>query len=253
MPTATVRSQGTDVDLAYIDEGEGEPVVLVHGFASTKEVNWVETGWVKALTGAGLRVIAADNRGHGGSSKFHDPAQYTLSAMADDTAGLMDVLGIARARLVGYSMGARISAFLASHHGERVERAVLSGNGWNIVEGTGDWNDVRDALLAPSLQDVTGQRGRAFRAFADRTKSDRLALAACVSGVRQTLSQAEMQAIACPVLVAIGTLDDIAGSGERLAQVLTHGEFFAIEGRNHMNAVGDKSHVAAALDFLLRR
>ncbi len=58
------------VDIAYLDEGEGEPIVLVHGFASTKEVNWVQPGWVSTLTRAGRRAIALDNRGHGASSKL---------------------------------------------------------------------------------------------------------------------------------------------------------------------------------------
>ena len=54
-----------EVEIAYLDEGGGEPIVLVHGFASTKEVNWVLPGWVTTLTRAGRRVIALDNRGHG--------------------------------------------------------------------------------------------------------------------------------------------------------------------------------------------
>jgi pimeloyl-ACP methyl ester carboxylesterase len=59
-----------DVEIAYLDEGEGKPVVLVHGFASTKEVNWVATGWVTTLNRAGRRGVALDNRGHGASSKL---------------------------------------------------------------------------------------------------------------------------------------------------------------------------------------
>ena len=53
------------VDLACLDEGQGEPIVLVHGFGSSKEVNWVQPGWFATLKGAGRRVIAFDNRGHG--------------------------------------------------------------------------------------------------------------------------------------------------------------------------------------------
>ena len=53
------------VEIAYLDEGEGEPIVLVHGFASNKEVNWVAPGWIATLTRAGHRAIALDNRGHG--------------------------------------------------------------------------------------------------------------------------------------------------------------------------------------------
>ena len=70
------RFQHDGVDIAFLDEGQGEPIVLVHGFASTAQVNWVYPGWVATLTSAGRRVIALDNRGHGASSKLYDPAAY---------------------------------------------------------------------------------------------------------------------------------------------------------------------------------
>src|SRR6188472_3489163 len=92
-----------DVEIAYLDEGEGAPIVLVHGFASTKEVNRVNPGWVPTLTRAGRRAIALDNRGHGASSKLYDPAAYHSAAMADDVHALLDHLKIARADIMGYS------------------------------------------------------------------------------------------------------------------------------------------------------
>src|SRR6185312_10964609 len=92
------------VELAYLDEGRGDPIVLVHGFASTKEVNWVQTGWISALTGAGRRVIALDNRGHGASSKLYEPSAYHSAAMADDVRALLDHLNLPRADVMGYSM-----------------------------------------------------------------------------------------------------------------------------------------------------
>src|SRR2546427_341475 len=111
------------VELAYIDEGDGEPIVLVHGFASNKEVNWVHPGWVTTLRRAGRRTIALDNRGHGASTKLYDPALYHTELMADDIRALLDHLGLARADIMGYSMGARNTAFLARAHGERVRSA----------------------------------------------------------------------------------------------------------------------------------
>src|SRR5262245_29492162 len=101
------------VDIAFLDEGEGDPVVLIHGFASTAAVNWVHPGWVTTLTRAGRRAIALDNRGHGASSKLYDPADYHSAKMAGDVHALLDHLGIGRADVLGYSMGARIAAFLA--------------------------------------------------------------------------------------------------------------------------------------------
>src|SRR5687767_7511875 len=106
--------QNDGVDIAYLDEGEGEPVVLVHGFASTKEVNWLNPGWITTLTRAGRRAIALDNRGHGASGKLYDPAAYHSAIMAEDVRALLDHLRIARADVMGYSMGARIEIGRAS-------------------------------------------------------------------------------------------------------------------------------------------
>src|SRR5581483_7741507 len=95
------------VELAYLDEGAGDPVVLVHGFASNKEVNWVQTGWMTTLTRAGRRAIALDNRGHGQSTKLYDPEEYRVGKMAEDVRALLDHLRLNQADVMGYSMGAR--------------------------------------------------------------------------------------------------------------------------------------------------
>src|ERR1700730_17073650 len=123
------------VEIAYLDEGEGEPIVLVHGFASNKEANWVAPGWVSTLTRAGRRVIALDNRGHGASAKLYDPADYHSAIMAGDVRALIEHLGLPRVDVMGYSMGARIAAFLAFGHPEHVRSAVLGGLGIRLVEG----------------------------------------------------------------------------------------------------------------------
>src|SRR6185312_12465921 len=114
-----------DVEIAYFDEGTGEPILLVHGFASTKEVNWVNPGWITTLTRAGRRAIALDNRGHGASSKLYAQAAYHSAAMAGDVRALMDHLGIVKADVMGYSMGARITAFLGLAHPDRVRSAIM--------------------------------------------------------------------------------------------------------------------------------
>src|ERR1700693_4735208 len=121
------------VEIAFFDEGEGEPIVLVHGFASNKEVNWVAPGWVTTLTRAGRRVIALDNRGHGASTKLYDPAAYHSSLMADDVRALLDHLGLPRADAMGYSLGGRITALLAEEHPQRVRSAILGGGGIRLV------------------------------------------------------------------------------------------------------------------------
>src|SRR5919107_6372191 len=119
------------VRIAYVDvmpeTGRGDPILLIHGFASNHAVNWVNTLWITTLTRAGFRVVAFDNRGHGLSEKLYRPEDYDSSVMAGDVRRLLDHLGIARADVMGYSMGARIAAFLALRHPDRVRSAMLGG------------------------------------------------------------------------------------------------------------------------------
>jgi pimeloyl-ACP methyl ester carboxylesterase len=241
------------VDIAYLDEGEGEPVVLVHGFASTKEVNWLNPGWITTLTRAGRRAIALDNRGHGASAKLYEPAAYHSAVMAEDVRALLDHLQIPRADVMGYSMGARISAFLALAHPDRVRSVVLGGLGIRLVDGVGLPESIADALEAPSLADVKDRQGQTFRAFAEQTRSDRKALAACIRGSRQTLSRDDCAKLTMPMLVAVGTKDDVAGPASELAALLPQGRSLDIPGRDHMLAVGDKVFKQGVLDFLAQR
>ena len=242
-----------DVEIAFLDEGEGEPIVLVHGFASNKNINWVGPGWVSTLTQAGRRVIALDNRGHGASTKLYDAAAYHSSLMAEDVRALLDHLGLKRADVMGYSMGARIAAYLALSHPDRVRSAVLGGLGIRLVEGVGLSDTIADGLEAPSLAEVADPTARMFRAFAEGTGSDLRALAACLRGSRQTLSRGEVERIAVPVLVAVGSEDPIAGSPQALAALIPGARALVIPGRDHMLAVGDKTFKTAVLTFLAQR
>jgi pimeloyl-ACP methyl ester carboxylesterase len=242
-----------EVEIAYLDEGDGEPIVLVHGFASNKEANWVAPGWVTALTRAGRRAIALDNRGHGASSKLYDPGDYHSAKMAEDVRALLDYLDIERADVMGYSMGARITAYLALNHPARVRSAILGGLGVKLVEGVGLPESIADALEAPSLADVTDPTGRLFRAFAEQTKSDIKALAACMRGSRQTLSREQVATIHAPVLIAVGSKDPIAGSAEALAKLVPGARALPIPERDHMTAVGDKAYKTGVLEFLNAR
>jgi pimeloyl-ACP methyl ester carboxylesterase len=240
-------------DFAYIDQQPSpgaEPILLIHGFASTHMVNWVSPGWVKTLTDAGYRTIAFDNRGHGSTSKSYETADYTPQKMAGDAAALLGHLDITRAHVMGYSMGARVAAFLALAEPQLVATLILGGLGRGLVDGVGDWDPIASALLAEDAASVTHPRGKAFRTFADQTKSDRKALAACIATSRIELTEAEVARITQPTLIAVGTKDDIGGSAQELAGLMPNAESFAIEGRDHMLAVGDRSFKQRALEFL---
>lgn len=239
--------------LAFLDTvlpgTHGTPVLLIHGFASLIRINWIGPGWVKNLTEAGYRVIAIENRGHGASDKPHAPESYATGHMAADALALLDHLGISRAFVQGYSMGARISAFLTLAHPERVIGLALGGLGIHLVDGVGLPLGIAEALEAPDEAGISDPSQLMFRAFAQKNGQDLAALAACIRGSRQVMSRAEAGRIATPTLVAVGTHDDIAGAPEPLVALMPHARAFAIEGRDHNLAVGDRTHRAEVLAF----
>jgi pimeloyl-ACP methyl ester carboxylesterase len=241
------------VEIAYLDEGEGDPILLVHGFASTKNVNWVYPTWVSELRKDGRRVIALDNRGHGDSAKLYDASAYEIATMAGDIVALMDHLDIGRADVMGYSLGSRMAAVLALSQPARLRSAIFGGIGIGLIEGGGPGENVAEALEAESLDDVTDPVGRTFRAFADQTRSDRRALAACLRGSRRLMTRDEAACIVVPALIAVGTSDEIAGSAEALGKIIPGSQVLNIPNRDHMRAVGDKVYKAGVLDFLSQR
>jgi pimeloyl-ACP methyl ester carboxylesterase len=245
--------QSNGVRIAFWDEGEGEPILLIHGFASNVATNWIDPGWVRALVSSGRRVFLFDNRGHGQSEKLYEPERYGAPTMAEDARRLLDHLGIERADVMGYSMGARIAAFLALRHPARVRGAVFAGLGINMVRGMVGTGPLAKALEARSIDEVTNDTARSFRAFAEHTKSDLAALAACMRGPREKITPELLAGIRVPVLVAVGTEDVIGGSGAELAALIPGAKLLNIEGRDHIKAVGDARFKQRVLDFLSQR
>jgi pimeloyl-ACP methyl ester carboxylesterase len=241
------------IEIAYLDEGTGDPIVLVHGFASNKEANWVAPGWIATLVGAGRRTIALDNRGHGASTKLYDPADYGLDKMGGDVIALMDYLKIERADVFGYSMGGRITGHVVSTHPARVRSAIIGGIGIRLTITGGNGEAIAKALEAPSPADVKEPLPLGFRLFAEQTKSDLRALAACMRNSNRTITREAAASIRVPVLVATGTADDIAGSGPELAALIPGAKNLDIPGRDHMRTVGDPVFKQGVLDFLAHR
>ncbi len=237
-------------DIAYHEEGEGSPILLIHGFASKASINWMGVNWVTTLVEAGFRVVAMDNRGHGESQKFYGQDDYTLVKMAEDASELLSYLNIEQADIMGYSLGARISATMANNHPGQVKRLILAGNGYNMIEGGFDTSEIYDGLMAETIDDVKTKIGIEFRAFAQQTKSDLRALAACIRGGRNHISRSVFETLPHETLVTVGTKDTVAIDGEKLASIIPNGKFMAIPERNHMNAVGDKAYKQNVLEFL---
>jgi pimeloyl-ACP methyl ester carboxylesterase len=241
------------VEVAFYLEGEASvlpPVLLIHGFASNSRVNWRETGWIKTLLEADRKVILIDNRGHGESEKLYDSAKYSALIMADDAARLLKHLGYAQADVMGYSMGARITAFMLINHPQLVRRAVLGGLAANMIAGVPGSNEIAAALEAESLDKVTDLAGRAFRIFAERTGGDKLALAACIRSSRVKIRPEALAKVVSPVLVVAGEQDELAGDIGPLVDAITGAKGVVLQDRNHMTAVGDLTYKREAVTFL---
>jgi pimeloyl-ACP methyl ester carboxylesterase len=243
------------VPLAFERIGEGQPVILVHGFGSSSQQNWKSTGWYGSLNEAGFMVVAVDCRGHGASGKPHDPVFYGHERMAEDVLTVMDAAGIARAPLVGYSMGGFIGLRVAAHHPGRVSQLAVCGVGEYYLRGPriadeGTRMSLADALTVEDKTSITDARGRMFRDFADQPGKDRLALAACMRAMSPGLAPEILGTISQPVLVVCGALDEIAGAPGPLAAAFSQGMAVTIPGRDHMSAVGERKTRQAVIGFL---
>jgi pimeloyl-ACP methyl ester carboxylesterase len=236
--------------LAYAVKGEGSPILLVHGFASTHEVNWIATSWSRTLVDAGRRVIMADGRGHGASDKPHDPADYTLEAMAGDLIALLDHLGEPGVDLMGYSMGGMVSLVAAGTWPERFDRVVGAGIGERLLDRNKNSSAVVDALLTDDPSSIESPAAKLFRTFADQNYQDRQALAACFEAVRADFPADVLARITRPVLIVAGETDDQAGPAAALAARIPDAASFTVPKRDHMKTVGDRAYKDAVLKFL---
>lgn len=244
---ATFDSDG--VMLRYEEWGDGEPIVLVHGFAASLHTNWVAPGWIDLLSPI-RRVVGMDCRGHGESEKPYDPAKYGSGVMAGDVLRLMDHLGIESADLMGYSMGGYIALRALLKHPERFRKVVLGGIGSMRAASARGRPNVADALLADSLAQVTDPVGRAFRIFAQAGKNDLRALAACMQAGREPVTDEDLASIANPVLVVVGEADEIISRPEELAAAIPGAEFVSVPGRDHVRVIGDSRMKDAVVAFL---
>lgn len=251
MPQFTTASDG--IRLAYECHGAGPAILLIHGFGSSRLQNWKSTGWYGGLTEAGFSLVAMDCRGHGDSDKPHDPASYGHDRMAGDAVAVMDAAGLSRPFVLGYSMGGFIALRLLASYPARVHRLAIAGVGEHYLQDRITAPQARaalaEALLTGDKDAIIDPRAKMFRAFADQPGKDRIALAACMRAMSPHLPVATLAALAGPILVVNGALDDTAGRAQPLADIFGDGRAVSVPGRDHMSAVGDRKTRQAVIDF----
>lgn len=265
LDSRTFTSDG--VLLRYVVQGRGEPVLLVHGFASSVEHNWHRTGVIDALVQAGFQVVAYDTRGHGRSEKPHDPAQYGASDVRD-IVRLLDHLGLSQVHLVGYSRGAMLSHHARQLYPERFRTVTLGGYG-SAGDGSGPIESMPGGEVADSLE--RGRIGPLVRALlpegegglsarklalaegALRGTNDMRALAATFRAPRVPLIPlASFREIRVPTLILIGEHDPLLRQAERMAEAVDDLEVRVIPGADHLGAPGTEEFRTRLIQFLTR-
>ncbi len=241
------------VKIHYETFGGGKPVVLVHGIESSIKGNWKDPSWFDTLRPI-RRVVALDCRGHGQSDKPHDPAVYEGDRMPGDILNLMDYLGIEKADLFGYSMGAFLSAALLARHIDRFTSVILGGVG-NVLKGlNAEMNRaIVDALLAEDLAKITDPVALAFRVFAESDPSNDLeALAACAGHVGDPVKPADYADVDIPVLIVKGENDEVFSGADtaRTVAAIPSARLISIPDTDHLSVVPDQRFKDAVVAFL---
>jgi pimeloyl-ACP methyl ester carboxylesterase len=241
------------IQIRFVDQGSGEPVVLIHGYSSDIERGWVNAGVLSNLA-RDHRVLALDLRGHGKSGKPRDPSVYG-EEMGQDVVRLLDHLNISRAHIVGYSLGAHITAKLVTTNPERFLTATLGGGaGWRT------WTPQRERAAEAAATELEGPipfRSRvlarvpldqpppgdeALRTLSEaevrRTSSDPMALAAFQRSSRALVSTAAaMAAVRVPVLGVVGSRDPALAAMQELKVILPALTLVVIDGAVHSDGV----------------
>ena len=231
MPFA--HNQG--VKIFYSIEGDGPPLVLLHGFTDTHE-SWIELGYVDALKND-FQLILIDGRGHGRSDKPHDPEAYPFHVCASDIVAVLDALEIPKAHFFGYSWGGKIGFALANHYGERFASLTIGGSApdGSIVQIV-DGNDPMIERLSlgssaiPSLWDM-----ELSNVFRERLQAnDTEALIAVRKGrmLRAEGWNAE-QAMPVPCLLLAGETDPSFAAVQKIAAELPSSQMVSFPGLNH--------------------
>ena len=254
------------IKIYYEVEGEGPPVIMIHGFASSLESNWKQANWIKVLKD-NYRLILLDCRGHGKSDKPHDESYYGQN-MTDDVVKLMDHLSIEKANFLGYSMGAYMTFRLLISKPHLFISAILGGFVMNLMQDEKERSNNRESTIrrieafkAESIDEVKDPMARGFRQFAELMGNDIKAMAAVMAGLQERFETIEspsqikesLKNINTPVMTVVGSNEMIQGDKTLIAQIVPNACHFQIQGKDHLTVVPDpKFHmvVKAFLDYV---
>ena len=243
--------QSGRVPIHYEAIGEGEPIVLVHGFSSSFERDWLRSGWVDFLVGEGHQVIGLDCRGHGSSGKPHSPASYAGNRVPDDVLAVMDAARVERAHIMGYSMGALVTLNLVSRHAERFGAAVVGGAGLPSPafdpEGRVALAEALEAADPATISDLAALQ---FRQSVERRGNDLLALGAFQRSERTQADEAALRRLDLPLLVVVGDKDEVLSSARQLVAAVAGAELVTLPGEDHQTAVAAQGYKQAVGRFL---
>ena len=227
--------------IAYQVKGQGEPVLLVHGFIVNGE-SWKKSAVYADLLARGYKVIILDQRGNGKSDKPHTAEAYANDAEAKDIMGLMKSLGLKKYNVVGYSRGSIITARLLVLD-KNVKRAVLGGIGTGFTDP--DWPRRKmfyRALMGDSVPEL-----QAMVKNVQSSGLDQLALA-YLQKEQPSTSKEQISKVKQPVLVLCGTEDADLQEAKQLASYFRHGGFGSMPG-DHGAAVRTKEFSLQAIAF----
>jgi pimeloyl-ACP methyl ester carboxylesterase len=223
-----------DVEIAWQEIGEGRPLVLIHGYFSDADTNWIKFGHADLLASSGYRVIMPDLRGHGLSTKPHDPALYPKDILADDQFALIAHLGLTDFDLGGYSLGGRTVARMLER-GSRPGTAIIAGMGLQGLTNTEKRGNHFRHILDNLGSHQKGSPAWMAEAFLKTTGGDPVALRRILDTFVDT-SEEQLRALNVPVAVICGEDDQDNGSAAALAELLVRGKLITVAG-NHMSAV----------------
>ncbi len=240
--------------LSYLDNEQASadlPVVLLHGFTASARINWLDSGWIEALSQAGRRVIAPDARGHGESEKPYDSAYYPSHIMMADSVALLAQLGFNQADYAGFSMGARMSTFVAMTHPDVVRKLLIGGLGMGLKTGIGNPEPIAEALRADCPNSVKNRHARRFRRIAEKCGNDLEAMACCILSSRQPVTDELLAKITAKTLILVGEDDTTGGDPHALAPFIADADAMSIAGCNHFNSLTHSDFKQAGIAFLL--